>query len=91
MSGYKRKVIIWTILAFVALCGIIALSIFVSVLDNTLSVNSKVLLDNNIVDLYNALRSYSIGGLAFSCLIFLLGTVISYSGIKSWKYAEQFN
>ncbi|VEU62710.1 hypothetical protein [Mycoplasmopsis bovirhinis] len=91
MQGYKRKVITWAIVTFLALIAIIALSIFLANLSNVLELHKTVTLDQKIIDTYNFARSYTIGGLAFSCIIFLMGLIISYSGIKSWKYVEMFS
>ncbi|ATO30817.1 hypothetical protein CO229_01635 [Mycoplasmopsis bovirhinis] len=91
MQGYKRKVITWAIVTFLALIAIIALSIFLANLSNVLELHKTVTLDQKIIDTYNFARSYTIGGLAFSCIIFLMGLIISYAGIKSWKYVEMFS
>ncbi|WBP84260.1 hypothetical protein [Mycoplasmopsis edwardii] len=91
MSGYKRKVITWTIISVIALAAIIGLAIFISQLSDIIALNENVTLDEKIIDTYNFARSYSIGGLAFACIIFIMGVVISYAGIKSWKYVEMFS
>ncbi|EIE40487.1 hypothetical protein MCANUF31_01408 [Mycoplasmopsis canis UF31] len=91
MAGYKRKVITWTIITIIAFISIIALSVFLSKLGGVLELHQHVTLDQKIIDTYNFARSYTIGGLAFACIIFLMGLVISYAGIKSWKYVEMFS
>ncbi|EIE42050.1 hypothetical protein MCANUFG4_01388 [Mycoplasmopsis canis UFG4] len=91
MTGYKRKVIIWTIITIIAFISIIALSIFLSKLGGVLKLHEYVTLDQKIIDTYNFARSYTIGGLAFACIIFMMGLIISYAGIKSWKYVEMFS
>lgn len=91
MQGYKRKVITWSIVTVLAFIAIIALAIFLASLSNVLELHETVTLDQKIIDTYNFARSYTIGGLAFACIIFLMGLVISYAGIKSWKYVEMFS
>ncbi|MFV8401211.1 hypothetical protein [Mycoplasma sp. 2634B] len=90
MQNLKRKVIIWTILTVVAFVAIIGLSVFISDLQVILDIH-KVTLDPKIIDAYQYAKAYSIGGLSLSCLIFVLGMIISYAGIKSWKYTDMFN
>ncbi|AMD81233.1 hypothetical protein MCANPG14_01438 [Mycoplasmopsis canis PG 14] len=91
MTGYKRKVITWTIITIIAFISIIILSIFLSRLGGVLELHEHVTLDQKIIDTYNFARSYTIGGLAFACIIFMMGLIISYAGIKSWKYVEMFS
>ncbi|QCZ36483.1 hypothetical protein [Mycoplasma nasistruthionis] len=91
MKNYKRKVITWLILTIIAFIAIITLSILINSLSSTLELTEKVTLDQKIVDTYQFTKAYSIGGLALSCLIFVIGSVISYAGLKSWKYAEMFS
>ncbi|AKF41120.1 hypothetical protein [Mycoplasmopsis canis] len=91
MAGYKRKVITWTIITIIAFISIIILSIFLSRLGGVLELHEHVTLDQKIIDTYNFARSYTIGGLAFACIIFMMGLIISYAGIKSWKYVEMFS
>ncbi|MCU9934827.1 hypothetical protein [Mycoplasmopsis cynos] len=91
MNNYKRKVIIWTIITIIAFAAIIGLSIFIYRLGDVIELNEQVTLDQKIVDTYNFAKSYSIGGLAFSCIIFIMGLIISYAGFKSLKYVEMFS
>ncbi|QNM93576.1 hypothetical protein H9M94_03155 [Mycoplasma sp. Pen4] len=89
MKNIKRRVITWVILTVLAFIAIIALSAFISSLQGVLDINN-VKLDSDIIDAYQYAKAYSIGGLAFSCVIFLLGSIISYAGLKSWKYIDMF-
>lgn len=91
MANYKRKVIIWTAIAVLAFIGIIALSVLISKLSVIIELNERVTLDAKIRDSYQFIKSYSIGGLAFLCVVFVMGTVISYAGIRTWKYTEMFS
>ncbi|MHA3825781.1 hypothetical protein ACX1NA_01505 [Mycoplasma sp. VS276A1] len=56
-----------------------------------IDLNEKVILDVKIVSLAQYVKAYSIGGLAFSCLLFVMGIAISYSGLRSLKYVEMFS
>ncbi|MGZ9755514.1 hypothetical protein ACXYRQ_00520 [Mycoplasma sp. 394] len=91
MRTYKRRIIIWTIIAALALIAIIGLSIFIHQLGYTIELNKKVELDRSIIDAFQFSKAYSIGGLAFSCVVFIIGVIISYAGFKSWKYSEMFS
>ncbi|MFV8459286.1 hypothetical protein [Mycoplasma sp. 005V] len=91
MKNYKRKVITWAIISVLALVAIIVLSVLISQVQPLIDLNEKVTLDIKIVDLAQYVKSYSIGGIAFACLLFVMGTVITYSGFKSLKYVEMFN
>ncbi|MHA0272655.1 hypothetical protein [Mycoplasma sp. 48589B] len=90
MKNYKRKVITWTIIAVLALIAIIGLSILISTIQPILNLNEKVGLDKTIIDSYQYIKAYSIGGLAFACLLFVMGSIIAYSGIKSLNYVQMF-
>ncbi|VEU58878.1 hypothetical protein [Mycoplasmopsis gallinacea] len=88
MKGYKRKIIFWAILTVVSLIAIILLSVLLSTVQPTLDLADEVELDSKIKNLYNSVKAYSIGGVAFFSILFLMGSVITYSGIKSWRYSE---
>ncbi|MFV8434775.1 hypothetical protein ACNQ17_00515 [Mycoplasma sp. Sp48II] len=90
MKNYKRRVITWVIVTVIALIAIIVLSIMINYVQPLIDLNNKVILDSQIVNLAQYVKAYSIGGLAFACLLFVMGIVISYSGIKSLKYVEMF-
>ncbi|WP_406614534.1 hypothetical protein ACJA23_01240 [Mycoplasma corogypsi] len=90
MKNYKVKIIIWLIMAIFAFVGIIALSINIAHVNELLLLKEKVTLDTAIVDTWTFSKAYMIGGLAFCCLIFVIGGVIGYAGIKSWKYTDMF-
>lgn len=87
MKNVRTKVVIWAILTVVALGAIIGLSILINNVQSLLDI-SKTTLDDKILQTYQYTKAYSIGGLAFSCLLFLMGSVITYAGIKSWRYSE---
>ncbi|MFV8473842.1 hypothetical protein ACNQ1X_00740 [Mycoplasma sp. SK341A] len=90
MKNYKRKVITWTVIAVLSLIAIIALSVLISQIQPILDLGQRVILDNQIIDSYQYIKAYSIGGLAFACLLFVMGSVIAYSGIKSLNYVQMF-
>ncbi|QGZ97334.1 hypothetical protein GE118_00770 [Mycoplasma sp. NEAQ87857] len=90
MRNYKRKVIIWFIIAILAFIAMIGLSVLIWTINTSLEQWKTIRLDRSITDSYYFIKSYSIGGLALSCLLFLMGSVISYSGFKSWRYSEMF-
>ncbi|MEA4134369.1 hypothetical protein NPA13_02310 [Mycoplasma sp. 2045] len=87
MKNVRTKVVIWAILTVVALVAIIGLSILINNVQSLLDIK-KTTLDAKILQSYQYTKAYSIGGLAFSCLLFLMGSVITYAGIKSWRYSE---
>ncbi|QKT05357.1 hypothetical protein [Mycoplasma sp. OR1901] len=91
MGRYKTKIIIWSIVTLIAFIGIITLSVLISNLEFVLNLSEKVTLDQQITDTYKFIKSYSIGGLAFSIVVFVIGSIISYAGYKSWKYVEMFS
>ncbi|UUD35937.1 hypothetical protein NPA08_03190 [Mycoplasmopsis citelli] len=90
MKHYKQKIIIWIILSVLALISIIVLSYLISFVQATLDSTNSVNIDLEIIKTYNFVKAYAIGGLAFSCIILVIGSIISYAGIKSWKYSELF-
>ncbi|VEU76513.1 hypothetical protein [Mycoplasmopsis columboralis] len=90
MKNYKRKVIIWSILSVVAFIGIILLSYLVNLSQSTLDSTANVNLDEQILSIYRFVKAYAIGGLAFCCILLVIGSIITYAGIRSWKYAEMF-
>ncbi|MFU2193217.1 hypothetical protein [Mycoplasma sp. 4079] len=87
MKNVRTKVVIWAILTVVSFVAIIGLSILISNVESTLNLK-KVSLDLKIIETYQYTKAYSIGGLAFACLLFMMGSVITYAGIKSWRYSE---
>ncbi|SJZ55944.1 hypothetical protein [Mycoplasmopsis verecunda] len=91
MKNYKRRVITWSILTVLGLIGIIVLSVLITQVQPIIDLNDKVVLDTQIIDLAQYVKAYSIGGLAFSCLIFVMGSIITYAGYKSLNYVEMFN
>ncbi|RIV17010.1 hypothetical protein [Mycoplasmopsis gallopavonis] len=90
MKNYKRKVVLWVIVTVIAFISMIVLSIYIAKVNNMLGLLDKVSLDNEITKVWYFSKAYMIGGLAFSCLMFLIGIVISYAGLKSWRYADVF-
>lgn len=90
MKNYKRKVIIWSILSVLSLIMIIVLSYVINLTQGTIDATSSVNLDLKILSAYKFVKAYSVGGLAFFCIILVIGSVISYAGIRSWKYSEMF-
>ncbi|TDV24154.1 hypothetical protein BCF59_0102 [Mycoplasmopsis mustelae] len=91
MKNYKTKIIIWAIISVIALVGIIALPIFITRLNYVLDLYEKVEFDREILDAYQFAKAYSIGGLAFFCVLLIIGCTITYAGIKSWRYSEMFS
>ncbi|WP_025755619.1 hypothetical protein [Mycoplasmopsis cricetuli] len=91
MKNYKNKIIIWSIITVISSIMIIVLSVLIAQLSQTISLFNTVTLDLKILETYNYVKAYSIGGLAFFCILFVMGSIISYAGIRSWKYSELFN
>ncbi|MCU9939321.1 hypothetical protein NW739_00485 [Mycoplasmopsis felis] len=91
MKGYKRKIIIWTFVGLLALIAIIALSFLISSLEEVINIYEKVTLDTKIIDSYQFTKAYSIGGLAFSRVVFVMSFIIAYAGFRSLKYSEMFS
>lgn len=90
MKNYKVKIIIWSVVLLVCLVAIIVLSISIHQLKSTMDLFNIVELDKKIQDTYKLIRSYCIGGLAFALILFVLSSIITYAGFKSWRYVEMF-
>ncbi|WP_129725301.1 hypothetical protein [Mycoplasmopsis citelli] len=90
MKNYKRKVIIWLILSIISFVMIIILSYVINFASSTIYSTSSVVIEKDILDVYKYVRAYAIGGLSFFCIVFVMGSITSYAGIKSWKYSEMF-
>ncbi|WP_036452709.1 hypothetical protein [Mycoplasma buteonis] len=90
MKSYKRKLIIWIALTVFAIFGVIGLSVGISLIRSTIDLFKFISFASEITNAYRTVESYMIGGLAFCCLVTVLGTIITYSGIKSLKYTEMF-
>ncbi|UUM20013.1 hypothetical protein NPA11_01065 [Mycoplasma sp. 1578d] len=66
------------------------LSYVINFAQGTLDATAGVNLDRTIISAYKVVKAYSIGGLTFFCIIVVIGSIISYAGLKSWKYSEMF-
>lgn len=89
-NKYKRKVIIWGIYSFISLVLIIVLAILLANVSYGLNLFNYVNLDAKINSIFKVIRAYCIGGLSFFTISLIVGSIITYSGIKSWKYMELF-
>ncbi|QDY87771.1 hypothetical protein [Mycoplasma anserisalpingitidis] len=90
MKNYKVKIVIWSVILLVSIIAIILLSINIHQLKETMDLFNVVELDSQIQSTYKLIRAYSIGGLAFALILFVLSSVITYAGFKSWRYVEMF-
>ncbi|UUD34938.1 hypothetical protein NPA07_03950 [Mycoplasmopsis caviae] len=83
----KAKTIIWAIIGFLGIIGVIVCSILISRVNQFNALRDKVELENKIVEIYNNLKAYAIGLLSFSIVIVFIGAYITYAGIRSWHYS----
>lgn len=90
MKNYKVKIIIWSVVLVVSIIAIILLSISIQNLKSTMDLFDAVILDEKIQNTYKLIRAYCIGGLAFALILFVLSSIITYAGFKSWRYVEMF-
>ncbi|WP_426461072.1 hypothetical protein [Mycoplasma hafezii] len=90
MKDYKRKVYTWIIFTILGIVGIIGLSIGIHEVQGYIKLFNDVSVAIEVSNAYYVTESYMIGGLAFCCLITILGSIITYSGLKSLKYTEMF-
>ncbi|VEU77909.1 hypothetical protein [Mycoplasmopsis columbinasalis] len=83
----KAKTVIWIGAAVIALLVIILSSIIIHNTSFILNeLNSVATIDFEFIRQAHTERSFSIGLLVFSILIFSIGSYIGYAGIKSWNY-----
>lgn len=85
-ANIKTKVIFWITLTTIALIVLILCSIIVHNASLIIETRKYMEFAFEIVNRANIEKSYAIGGLALSIVVILMGSYISYAGIKSWNY-----
>ncbi|MEA4115366.1 hypothetical protein VBM87_01020 [Mycoplasma sp. 744] len=86
-ANIKFKTIFWFILVIIAIVVLILCSIIIKNSNYIIEANREfVILETAYVSSARVQISYSIGGIAFSTVIILMGSYISYAGFKSWSY-----
>lgn len=83
----KAKTIIWIIIAVIGFIGVVVCSVLIAKVNYFNTLRDKIELENAVVEIYNNLKAYAIGILAFSLVIMSIGIYIAYAGIKSWHYS----
>lgn len=82
----KTKTVLWTIIAVFALISIILCSIIINNA-NHFDTMHNVEIYGELKNIFPSFKQYSIGILAFSIIVFIIGCAISFLGFKSWKYS----
>lgn len=82
----RPKVILWMIFLFCGIVGIILCSIIIHNSKYVIATSKIITIPTSYVNQALYEQAISIGLLVLSIIVTIIGSYITYAGIKSWKY-----